>query len=66
MTSMSYCRHENTVIELEQVWDLWEEWTLEGSNEYEARARKRLIRLVQEMHEQFEMDGTYDEIGGAA
>jgi hypothetical protein len=65
MPSMTYCRHENTLADLEQVWELWEEWTAEGSNGYEQRARHRLIRLVREMHDQFELDGTYDELDEA-
>lgn len=61
MTSMTYCRHENTVSEMNQVWELWEDYE-PGSNTYEDRARRRLIKLVREMHEQFEFDGTYDEV----
>jgi hypothetical protein len=61
MPSMTYCRHENTVAELEQVWELWDDWSEASSNDYEARARKRLIWLVREMHEQFVFDGTYGE-----
>ena len=59
MTSMTYCRHENAAAELDQVWELWEDGP---GNEYEERARKRLILLIREMHEQFEFDGTYDEL----
>ena len=59
--SMSYCRHENTASELARVWEEWEDYE-PGTNEYEDRARRRIIRLVAEMHEQFEIDGTYDEV----
>ena len=65
MPSMSYCRHENTLNDLEQVWEMWEEWTAEESNDYEASARRRLVKLVREMHDQFESDGTYDEVNEA-
>ena len=62
MTSMGYCRHENTASELSRVWDEWEDYS-PGTSEYEDRARRRIARLVREMHEQFEDDGTYDEVG---
>lgn len=62
MASMTYCRHENAEAELQQVWDMWEEWSADKSNEYELRARKRLIKLVHEMHDQFEDDGTYEDL----
>lgn len=61
MPSMTYCRHENTASEMAQVWEMWEEYE-PGSNEYEDRGRRRIIRLVREMHEQFEDDGTYEEM----
>jgi hypothetical protein len=60
MPSMTYCRHENTATEMAQVWEMWEDYQ-PGSNQYEDRARKRIIRLVREMHDQFGFDGTYDE-----
>lgn len=62
MPSMTYCRHENTATELAQTWELWEDWAPESSTAYEAEARERIIRLVRAMHEQFEFDGTYDEL----
>ena len=64
MVSMTYCRHENTASELDQVWEMWEDYE-PGSNKYEDRARRRIVKLVREMHEQFEDDGTYDEVFGA-
>ena len=60
MANMSYCRHENTYSDLADVWEQWEDY--EPGNEREDRARGHLIRLVAEMHEQFEFDGTYDEV----
>jgi len=62
MPSMTYCRHENTAAELAQVWELWEDADADELNEYEAKGRRRIIRLVREMHEQFEFDGSYDEL----
>lgn len=52
MTSMSYCRHENTAIDMQQVVDMWYEDS-EGRelNEYEKRGRKRIIALAQEIIE---------------
>ncbi|AIY16161.1 hypothetical protein KR76_04210 [Pimelobacter simplex] len=61
MPSMEYCRHENTAREMSQVWDLWEDYET-GGNDYEDRGRRQIIRLVREMHDQFEFDGTYDEV----
>lgn len=61
MPSMTYCRHENTATELDQVWELWEDYE-PGDNQYEDRARARIVKLVRQMHEQFAFDGTYDEV----
>lgn len=58
---MSYCRHENTARDLNDVWEKWEEY-VPGTNEYEDKARRRIVKLVREMHDQFELDGTYDEV----
>lgn len=63
MPSMSYCRHENTASELANVWELWEDYE-PGTNEYEDRGRRCIAKIVREMHEQFEFDGTYDELDG--
>ena len=62
MSNMSHCRHHNTYRDLAEVWDLWEDG---ASNDGDAAARKRLVELVREMHEQFDFDGTYDEVDGA-
>jgi hypothetical protein len=61
MASMSYCRHENAASDLDQVWEEWEDYE-EGSSKYEDRARVRIVKLVKEMHDQFEFDGTFDEV----
>lgn len=60
MPSMTYCRHENTLSELRQVQELWDDY--DGGNEYEDRARRRLVEVIREMHEQFVSEGTYDEM----
>lgn len=57
---MSYCRHENAANDLATVWEEWGDYE-PGTNEYEDRARKRIVQLVAEMHNQFEFDGPYDE-----
>ncbi len=62
MTSMTYCRHENTAADMAQVWDLWEDFDPDGANDYEKRGRRRIIELVREMHDQFDNDGTYDVV----
>ncbi len=61
MASMGYCRHENTAIELARVWEEWEDYE-RGTSEYEDRGRRQIVRLVAEMHGQFELDGTYAEV----
>lgn len=60
MANMSHCRHENTARDLADVWEKWEDG---AGNEYEEKARKRIVKLVAEMHSQFAFDGTYDELG---
>jgi hypothetical protein len=62
MPNMSYCRHENTARDLDDVWEQWEDYA-PGTSEYEDRARRRIVEIVCEMHAQFEFDGTYDELG---
>lgn len=62
MPSMSYCRHENAASELSNVWELWEDYE-PGTSDYEDRARRSIAKLVRQMHEQFEFDGTYEEMG---
>lgn len=62
MANMSYCRHENTARDLDDVWEQWEDY-VPGKNQHEDRARARIVKLVRDMHEQFDFDGTYDEVG---
>lgn len=62
MSNMSYCRHENTSRDLDDVWELWGDY-VPGTNEHEDRARKRIVKLVAAMHEQFAFDGTYADLG---
>lgn len=61
MSNMGYCRHENTARDLNDVWEQWEDFDADEATKYELKGRERIIRLVREMHEQFEFDGTYDE-----
>lgn len=60
MANMSYCRHENTADDLQDVWEQWGEY-IEGTSEYEDKARWRIIRLVGEMYGQFKWEGLYDD-----
>lgn len=66
MSNMSYCRHENTARDLDDVWNQWYEdesghsYTIADLNSYEQAGRKKITRLVREMYEQFENDGEYD------
>ena len=48
--SQSYCSHENTLQELRQVWEMWNEFGNEDSDsEYEITARAQLLELIAEM-----------------
>lgn len=60
MANMSYCRHENTANDLFDVWAQWEDYT-EGTSVYEDKGRRRIIRLVEEMYDQFKWEGLYDD-----
>lgn len=48
MSNMSYCRFENTLRDLEDCSEHLDDTDL---NEYEARARKKLIELCREIAE---------------
>lgn len=54
MANMSYCRHENTAADLEDVWDQWNDYK-EGTSEYEDEARKRILRLIVDMYESLDL-----------
>jgi len=45
MSSMTYCRHENTAAEMRQVVDMWE-YDPADLNDYERRARERIVALA--------------------
>ena len=48
MSSMSYCRHENTAADMVQVVDLWHEF-IAGENPYEDESRGHVIELAREI-----------------
>ena len=48
MPSLSYCRHENTLQEMRQVHEMWED---EVDNSYEIEARKHLETIILELAE---------------
>ena len=54
MGNMSYCRHQNTLADLEDVWNKWDDFDEDDSNTDEIRARQRLIDLILEMAEELE------------
>ncbi len=54
MSSMTYCRHENTANDLAQVVNLWDDFDPEYADEHETRGRARIIELA---HEIIEMAG---------
>jgi len=47
--SQSYCRHENTLQEMRQVWEMWYEFDEDSDSEYEITARAQLLELIAEM-----------------
>ena len=47
--SQSYCRHENTLQEMRQVWEKWDEFDEDSDSEYEITARAKLLELIAEM-----------------
>lgn len=47
--SQSYCRHGNTLEELQQVWEKWYEFDEAITQEYEITARAQLLELIAEM-----------------
>lgn len=62
MPNMTYCRHENTADALADVWSRWDDFDEESATQFELGGRRRLIELVQEMHQRFEEDGVYDAL----
>jgi len=55
MSNLSYCRFRNTLIDLEDCQGfLWD--NLEDLSEEEARARKQLIKVCQEIAEDTEKE----------
>lgn len=59
MANMSYVRHENTLRDLSDVWDRWEDGP---DNEFERDARQELVWLVKEMAEALEYGDLYGDI----
>jgi hypothetical protein len=49
MGNMSYCRHENTFIDLK---DCWEQWNDEPTSESEKKYRRLLLELCKEIAEE--------------
>lgn len=47
--NMSYCRFQNTVQDLRDCFDNWEEIPDDELSDDEVRARKRLLKLCQEI-----------------
>lgn len=48
MANMSYCRFENTLADLKDCWDAWNDDDL---NETEEKAKKRLLALCKTIAE---------------
>jgi hypothetical protein len=53
MSNMSYCRWQNTLSDLEDCVESWDEGV---ANRDEARARKRLVALAEELLEMARRD----------
>ncbi len=49
MANMSYCRHENTAMDLAQVVARWEDFDPEQASKYELHGRAQIIKLVREL-----------------
>lgn len=43
---MTYCRHENTLTDLQDVIDNWDNFDPEQASEYELKAREQLEKLI--------------------
>lgn len=54
MGNMSYCRHQNTLADLQDVWDNWYRFDKDDASDREVRCRQRLIELILEMAEELE------------
>ena len=63
MTSMSYCKYENTLAALRQCAEDWENDRLPLLNEYEAKAKKELILVMKHLLvlEGFTVEGSADQ-----
>lgn len=48
MSNMGYCRHENTLSDLRDVFEQWDDFDMNDTSSYELMARKDLILLVRE------------------
>jgi hypothetical protein len=51
MGNMSYCRHENTAQDLEDVWEKWDDFDPDEADDREKAGRARLLSLIKEMHD---------------
>jgi hypothetical protein len=49
MSNMSYCRHENTSKDMEDIVDTWFDYEEEEASDYEQRGRQSIIELAQEI-----------------
>ena len=57
--NMSYCRFQNTVTDLQDCYDNWEETADDDLSEEETRARTRLLKLCREIAECYGEQVTY-------
>jgi hypothetical protein len=51
MTNMSYCRHENTANDLQDVVDRWNDFDPDDATPYEIDGRRRIVELAREIAE---------------
>lgn len=49
MSNMSYCRHENTLHDLQDVQQQWDDFDPEQASYHEIQARKELRTLIIDM-----------------
>lgn len=60
MQNKNPSKYENLADDLSDAWEGWLDHE-EGTNEYEDRARRKIMKLVAEMYEEFESTGALDE-----
>lgn len=61
MSNMSYVRHENTLRDLEQVIEEWDDFYEDESSGSEIRARERFPKVIEEFYWNLAAAGLIDQ-----